>query len=311
MAKQSALGFLESQISHIERKVYQTQYPFIQFRNLVPVSTEAAEWADSITHYSMDQVGQAEWFAANADSIPLADIQRNQHRVGVHMAGIGYEYNEEEIAQAMMVPGVNLPAEKAMAARRAAEERLDKVCLYGDSDFGWDGLLNNSEVDKSNAPDGAANSSNWDMKTPDEIIKDVNSILTGVYTDSLQVEMADTLLLPVALYTDIVSRRLTDSNGMTVYEFIMKANAYTGHTKKELNIMTVRGLENAAASNRGRIIAYRKHPEVLKFHLPMPLKFLPIWRAGPLVYKVPGIFRTGGLEVRLPGAMRYLDNVSS
>jgi len=259
----------------------------------------------------MDQVGEADWFTANADSIPLADIQRNQHHVAVHMAAIGYEYNQEEVAQAMMVPGTNLPAEKAMSARRAAEEYLDRICLYGEEDYSWDGLINNSTIDKSNAPAGASGHEEWNQKTPDEVIKDVNGILTGVYSNTLQVEMADTLLMPIETYTDIVSRRLTDSNGMTVYEFIMKANAYTAHTKQELNIMTVRGLENAAAGNAGRIIAYRKHAEVLKFHLPMPLKFLPIWQSAPLVFKVPGIFRTGGLEIRLPKAMRYLDMVTS
>ena len=30
-------------------------------------------------------------------------------------------------------------------------------------------------------------------------------------------------------------------------------------------------------------------------------------RTGPLTYEVPGIFRFGGLDVRRPGAMRYMD----
>jgi hypothetical protein len=37
----------------------------------------------------------------------------------------------------------------------------------------------------------------WNLKTADAIIDDVNNALTGVYTESLQVEMADTILLPI------------------------------------------------------------------------------------------------------------------
>jgi hypothetical protein len=57
------------------------------------------------------------------------------------------------------------------------------------------------------------------------------------------------------------------------------------------------------------MIAYRKDPEIIKIHVPMPHRFLPVWQRGPLVYDVPGIFRTGGLEIRRPGAMRYVDGI--
>lgn len=315
MADQSALGFFESQLAHIERQVYAKKYPFIQYRRLVPISTTANQWADSITHYSMDKVGEAKWFAANSNSVPLADIERDQHNVAVHMAAIGYEYNEEELARAMMVPGQQLPAEKAMAARRVSEEYIDDVVLRGNADFGWNGLINSdSIVTVVNAPDGAAGTTGWSTKTPDEIIKDVNTLVTGIYETTKQTEMADTLLLPISLYTDIVTRRLTDSNAMTLHDFIMKANVYKAETGSDLKIMTVRGLEaagptKASTDTTNRIVAYRKDREVLKLHMPMPHRFLPIWRTGPLVYTVPGIFRLGGLEIRLPQAIRYMDGV--
>jgi hypothetical protein len=44
--------------------------------------------------------------------------------------------------------------------------------------------------------------------------------------------------------------------------------------------------------------------------MPMPHRFLPIWQTGPIQFEVPGIFRLGGVDLRLPKAMRYLDAIS-
>jgi hypothetical protein len=59
------------------------------------------------------------------------------------------------------------------------------------------------------------------------------------------------------------------------------------------------------------MVAYKKDPKVLKLHLPMPHRFLPIWQNGPFNFVIPGIFRTGGIEIRRPGAVRYLDQISA
>ncbi len=56
------------------------------------------------------------------------------------------------------------------------------------------------------------------------------------------------------------------------------------------------------------MIAFRRSPEVLKLHIPMPLRFLPVQIDG-LRYKVPGVFRLGGLDIRLPKEVIYRDGL--
>ncbi len=48
---------------------------------------------------------------------------------------------------------------------------------------------------------------------------------------------------------------------------------------------------------------------MLRFHLPMPHRFLPPFQKSSMSYEVAGIMRTGGLEVRLPKAISYLDGI--
>jgi len=310
---QQALGFLVSQTAHIEPQVVEVQYPDIQSPNLIPVDTSANEWAKSVTYYSMNKVGAAGWFHHHAKDIHVADSERAKHEVGIEMADIGYRWTLEEVGQAMMVPGTNLPADRAVAARRAYEEFVDRIALRGDTDKNFTGIINRADVSSSWAVNGAGGSPGWTDadgggKTADEILADVNSLLSGQYVDSLQVELADTILVPLVALSHVATKRLGDTN-TTVLQFLMQNNLYTFQTGRPLTIRAVRGLETAGVNGSGRIVAYRRDPQVLKMHIPMTHRFLPAWPTGPLVFDVPGIFRLGGLEIRRPGAIRYLDGV--
>lgn len=310
-AQQQALGFLVSQTSSIEAEVYRIAYPEIQYPILVPVDTSANEWAKSITFFSVDKVGQAKWFHHLASDMPKADIARQKYEKGIEMAGIGYGYSLEEIGQAMMIPGLNLGTERADAARRAYEEFLDRVVLLGDTTKNWTGLLNDASVTilEAAASAGAdAPSPAWSSKTPAEIITDVNNLLSGVYGDSLQIELANTLLLPISEFTRLATLQMTNLD-MTVLDWIKKYNVYTAQTGQQLTVRGIRGLDDAGENDVGRAVAYNRDPRVLKLHLPMPHRFLPVWQTSPLGFDVPGIFRTGGVEIRRPGAVRYLDNI--
>jgi hypothetical protein len=306
---QQALGFLVSQTAHIEREVYEIKYPDIQYPNLIPVDTSANEWAKSITFYSMDKVGQAEWFSHLAKDVPLADVERSQHEHLIHMAAIGYRYTLEEIGQAQMV-GQPLTSDRAAASYRAYEEFLDVRALTGDTQKSWTGLINDANVTAVDAAEGASNSTDWDDKTSDEIAKDINDALSGVYAESLTVEIADTVLLSVDRLNLIATKRVPDTN-MTVLQYVMMHNVYTATTGRPLTIRAVRGLETAGDDDTSRMVVYRRDPQVLKMHLPMPHRFLPIWQTGPMIFDIPGIFRFGGVEVRRPKAMRYIDGIGN
>ncbi|MGO1080283.1 DUF2184 domain-containing protein [Inquilinus sp. CA228] len=311
---QQALGFLISQTSSIEAQVYEIQYPDIQYPALVPVDTSANPWANSVTFYSTDKFGQAEWFNHQSKDMPLADVERAQHDHPVEMAAIGYRYTLQELGQAMMVPGTNLSADRAAAAIRAYEEFMDGLALRGVPPSGtgknWTGLINNPIVSAGLvANDGAGASTLWADKTPDQILRDINELLTGVYQESLTVEMADTLLLPVTRFTSLADTPRSGTSDTTILEYLRRSNTYTAVTGAPLTIRAVRGLETAGGGNTARMVAYRRDPQVVRLHLPMPHQFLAPSQSGPLMFDVAGIFRTGGVEIRRPKAFRYSDGI--
>lgn len=299
---QAAYGFVQSQATHIEATVNRTVYPDIQYPGLIPVDTSAHPFTQTVTYYSSDIYGKAKWINGNADDIPLAGTERNRHQTSVYTAGIGYGFGWEEVNVAMLMGG-NLQADDALAARRAYEEFVDAGLLVGDAEKGFQGLLSYSGVTAITAGNG-----DWVNATEDEVLADVNEVILGVASATLYTSVADTLLLSPERMNLLATRRLGDT-GMTILEFIRKNNTFTAMTGRPLTIAVLRGLSTAGAGGTQRMIAYRRSPDVLKAHIPMPHRFLGIYQDGPLHWVNPGVFRFGGLDIRKPAEVRYSDGI--
>jgi len=309
-AQQLAYNFVVNQTTAIESQVIRIQYPEVQYPDLVPVDTATGnEWVKSITYYSADMVGRADWFHHTALDVPLAELSREKFERGMEMAAIGYRYTLEEVANAMNTPGLNLTADKAAACRRAYEEFVDNLALRGSVPKNMQGLINSSLVTATTAPaDGAAGATTFASKTNQQVIRDINSAMTGIATGTNWLYYADTILLPPAVLVGLAGR-IIEYSSMTLLDWIKQYNVLTVQTGRPITLAGVRGLETAGLGGISRMVAYRRDPEVLKMHIPMSHRFLPVWQRGPLVFDIPGIFRLGGVEIRLPAAMRYLDGV--
>ncbi|WP_454686843.1 DUF2184 domain-containing protein [Agrobacterium leguminum] len=309
-AQQVAMSFLIRQASLIEPTVYAMRYQEIQYASLIPVDTSAPEWIQSVTYFSMDGVGKAEWFNGNAHDVPKVELTREKFETSVSMAAIGYGYTLEELGTAQLL-GMNLSADKATLARRIAEEKIDAVAFVGDTAKGLTGLVNSSTPTATTAPaDGSGSATTFASKTPDQVLRDINGQLTGMFTGTFGAEIADTVLLPYSVLLDLSTRRIDAVNQTTILEWIERNNIYTRTTGQALTIRGVFGyLDTAGAGGTKRMVAYRRSPEVLKMHLPMPFRFMQPWQTGPIKFDVPGIFRVGGVDIRRPKAVRYLDGI--
>jgi len=309
-AQQVAFNYVVNQTTAIETQVVRMKYPDVQYPDLVPVdATTGNEWVKSITYYSADMVGRADWFHHTALDVPLAELSREKFERGMEMAAIGYRYTLEEVANAMNTPGLNLTSDKAAACRRAYEEFVDNLALRGSVPKNMQGLINSSLVTATTAPaDGTAGATTFASKTNQQIIRDINSAMMGIATGTNWLYYADTILMPPAVLVGLAGR-IIEYSSMTLLDWIKQYNVLTVQTGRPITLAGVRGLETAGLGGISRMVAYRRDPEVLKMWIPMPHRFLPVWQRGPLVFDIPGIFRLGGVEIRLPAAMRYLDGI--
>lgn len=301
---QAAMGFIVSQTSYIEPLVYEQPYPDIQYPALIPVDTSAPPWIKTITFYSGDKFGVAQWINANADDLPLAGAELSKFESAVYSAGIAYGFGYEEIRQAQML-GMNLDATNAMAARRAYEEFVDNAALNGDARKNMSGIINFPTITPTAAPYGDWDASSFNV---DHALADINYGIIGIGTDTLWQMLGNTVLMSDERLALLASLRIPNTSE-TIFSYIMRNNAYTARTGQPLTIRSVRGLSTAGVGGTQRLVVYRRDPTVLKMHIPLPLLFLPPYQAAPLRWEIPGIFRLGGLDIRQPKLVRYLDGI--
>lgn len=314
---QQALAFVQGQSFKVNQRVYETRYPDWDFGRLVFVDTTGPEWAPGILTYTSDISGRANWQSGYAKDVPLADVSQSQSTRNFQLAAIGYQWNIEEVNSAIQV-GSSLPDRRARAARLAYMKFMYDLTLKGSAEKGLGGLINYPGVTATTAPaDGTGSVTTWvdedgvGTKTPAQIVRDINLALQGVYLSTYEQEMADTILLPVEAYNYIASTPYSATTMETILSFVQRTNIYTLTTGQPLTIRTVRELSTGdAAGTGGRMVAYKNDGDFVKLHLPMPHRFLPVYQDGPLNFTVPGIFRTGGLELLTNAGMRYIDGIS-
>ena len=314
-----ALVFVQGQAHRINATVYGAIYPDWDFSRLMYVNTEGNPWAPGVVTYTSDFSGEAKFQSGYAKDVPLADVSQDYQLKTHFLAAIGYQYNIEEVNAALQVDGA-LPDRRARAARLVYQKFMYETALVGKAEKGWRGLINQAGVTATQAAGTGDSSptSAWILnngtinKTPDEIIADLNFVLTATSVATLHTVIADTILMPTELFQHIASTPRTALSDTTILTWYLANNPYTATTSRPLRIMAVPELRTAATvgvSGGGRIVAYRNEPTFIQLHLPMPHQFLPVYQDGPLNWMIPGIFRTGGVEVMATQTLRYLDGV--
>jgi hypothetical protein len=306
---QVGYAFLTPQLHRIEAEVYMTKYPSFDISRFVPVVSEGDMWDVGTLVYSMDNVGQAEFLAGGAFDVPYASTKMAQATRNFHLAGIGYEWNTQELQRAAKA-GRSLSSDKAGAAVQASDRFIYSLAMTGRnpgmaaSEKGWTGFTNNGDAPAAQvAADGTSSSRLWSAKTPDQILRDINAALTAVETGTGETHVANRLMLPTSAYNYVATTRIGDTNS-TILSFLT-ANNVAG---EGLVIGKSRALETAGTGGTTRMVAYDFNPQVLRFLLPGPHQFLPPFQKSSLVYEVAGIMNVGGLDVRLPKALVYRDS---
>lgn len=308
---QAAFAFVTAQGRNIETEIYKRRYPSFDYAAHVPVVTEGQPWAIGTQFRVSDTTGRARFISGKARDIPFSKTVREQHAHDYAMIGAGWEWSLEETEQGQLY-NINVVQDDAMAAADNTERLLYDIAISGSDEVNWDGLVNSSLVQRTDAATVSGSTIWGTNKDVDDMAADVNAALEAVRVNSNEVEQADTVRLPPGAFRYAATTRVGAGDGtLSVLEYIRKNNIYTAETGQPLDIAVLRDLAEAGVGGRGRIVAYRKDRQVLRFHLPMPRRVLPVHRVSLMAYQQGVIARTGGLEIRLPGAMAYVDGITA
>ncbi len=297
------VAFLTGELEHVQAKLYEHHFPEINYAEIVPTSHEVGPWAESVSYEMLRQYGEAQFANPNSETIPFADIDINKTLTNIAHALTGYRYSLQELRVASKT-GVAIDQRRGIAARRASEEFAQRICYTGDAARGLPGFVNNALVSI------VAAAGVWTAATPTEILTDVNAVLSGGWTSTFMTELMNTILLPPAQFA-LVSTTLFDATGLndkTVLDHIKMNNIYTAQTDIPLTVKPINQLTGAGAGGVHRMVGYRRDPDVLTFHYPMPLQFIAPQPVGTNV-NIAGEMRVSGVEIRYPAAVGYSDGI--
>jgi len=287
--------FLSRELETILSRVLEVQYADLKYAQILPVSTEVAESSESYTYRVFDAQGKMQVIQDKASDLPRADILRKEVTLPVRSLGGSFAYSVQEVRAAAAVPGMNLETRRAAALRRASEEAVNEIALFGNAPSGMKGFLNSDQIDK------VVPNKWFDNATTDEMLEVLNEAPTRIVQGSNQRETPNTMLVPYDVYRVISTTARSASSDETVLSFFLKTNPF---------IRSIEPINELAAANsvlsKDRIVCYDRSPEKLQLHIPRTLELLPPERKG-LEYSVAGHMRVGGTAIYYPKSVLYVE----
>lgn len=293
--------FFARQLELVKSRTRDIKYANLNALRLIPVSNEGGPAVDKITYIAYDEVGMAKIVADYADDLPRADVKGTEYTANVRTLGDSYGYNLQEIRRAA-AQGVPLQTRKASAARRAIDQAQDAIAWNGDTAYGLVGLLTHPNITSGTvANDGTASSTLWTAKTGDQMVRDVGEMLTGIRVLTKDVEMADTVILPVSRMALLARTRLGDSN--------LTALAFLRQVYPEITTWAgIVDLEDVDGAGTKAMVAYKRDPEHIELAIPSAFEQLEPEKRN-LEWVVDCIQRTGGVLVYYPLSVSMLDGI--
>jgi len=289
--------FLQRQLEYIRPQVFEVTYADIKYPTILPVTSEAGPGAQTFTYRIMDSTGEFKLIADAADDLPRADISQVEKSINIRSFGGSFGYTVQELRAAQMA-NIALEQRRAAAVRRAYEEKVENVAMFGESTVNLAGFFNNSTVDVIAADKWFTTSST----TAQEMLELLNYGVTAIINGSKMKEQPDTILLAYEDYNKVSTTRNSDSSDVTVLEYFLRTNPYIRNVEP-INQLT-KG-NNGGKLNTNRMVVYKRDPEKVQLHVPQPLELFPPQQRG-LEFIVPAHARVGGVAVYYPKSMIYV-----
>lgn len=292
--------FFRRELEFIKAKSYDVEYQDLMARTLFPTSDEAGAYAEVITYRSYDRVGMAQIISSYAKDLPRADVTGREYSSPVRTIGLSFSYTVAEI-MASQATGKSLEQRRANAVQRGSEETIDNIAWYGDASSGLPGFLTNPNIPNGPVAQGASGDTEWETKTPAEILEDVNDLFGTIYEVTRKKERANTLLLPVRKWNYIMSTPRSENSDTTIAQYLVTNSPFL--TSLE-DIFAVPEMAGAGTGGADLMVAYDRNPDKLTLEVPLELQFLPAQERG-LNIEVPAWAKVGGVIVYYPMAARF------
>lgn len=282
--------FLARQLDYVKTRIYEAQTPTLTGLQLVPVSTEVPEWAESFTYRTYDEVGMAKFISNYADDLPRVDVMGREQTLKLKSLGdaYGYSLDEMRLANAM---GTNLPERKGRAARKAIDQLINRVALIGDELHGFYGFTNHPNIGET------AVTGDWTAAgtSGQAILQDLFAMYDAVTIQSFDNHVPNTLAVAPTRRSALLRKSVNPDTG--TFESVW--SRFSAQFP-DVSLIASTELEPTAANgNQSTAVMYERDVDNLSIEIPRPFEQLATEKRG-LEMVVDCIAKIGGVAVYRP-----------
>lgn len=193
---------------------------------------------------------------------------------------------------------------------------IDEMVYYGDPTLGAYGLTNQptTSVNAFNVPAGASTFTQWNKKTPAEILADVNYALTTVWAQAGYAVVPDRMLLPPTQFGYISTQTVSTAGNISILRYIQENNILTTSGRGKLDIFPLKWLVGAGVGGTlgqtgtvDRMMVYSKNKQHVRYPMTLlqrtPIQYDSLW------HKTTYFCRLGELETPYAQTMAYFDGI--
>lgn len=253
------------------------------------------------------------WIGKNTDQVTgiSADIAKIPHQLRPWAMELKYTILELESAAKLGRP---IDQQKYEGLQLKHQMDIDEQVYIGDYGTGDTGLVNNSLVTNvNNLSNGVSGSSKWALKTPDEILADVNAMLTSVWQASAWAIVPSRLMLPPAQFGYISTQKVSSAGNVSILKYIQENNLLATSGKGRLEILPLKWLIGAGVGGTigtvgvDRAVVYTKDKKRVRYPMTL-LQRTPI-QYDSIYHKSTYFCRLGSTEVVYPETIGYFDGL--
>ena len=308
----STLAYYVNQLDNLDKKLYEPLFSVtwgrdIKLRTGITMANESASFIRStIGAVGTQNATGKPWISPNTTTLPGVSINGERVTLPLRLLGQEVSYSSVELERSQLL-GQPIDAQKFNALNTIYQMATDEMIYVGDTAVGAEGLVNSTLVTSGSVPNGTGGSPLWINKTPDEILKDVNDMITAAWQASGFAVCPDKLLLPPAQFAYISSQKISTAGNVSILTFLEDNSISLRVNGRKLDIQPLKWLTGRGTGGADRMVAYTNDEERVRF--PM----VPIRRETPyylgIKFNAPYIWAFGEVEFVYPETAVYRDGI--
>ena len=285
---QSAAEIVVSSFETVAPEALEVRYPEILFPDFIPEAsfdTSVPEGDDLYSKRVKDRRGVGSFRAVGSNEVPMVGFTQGKISTPIFNAAVGTTVDLQDIARAEAAAqrglGESLTADATETMKIASDRHVEKLMFFGDTvqdgsaESYFPGLINNPNIPTTTVATGAAASTEWVNKTPDEIIFDIAVAVNTVYFSTRGILIPNEIYLPLEQFALLTNLKAgTRANDETVWKFMTQQNVRAAIEGLDIAFKPLRYLEGAGVGATDRMMIATKFPENYMAAFPIPFRLL-------------------------------------